>query len=479
MINPEALEICNGVDDDCDGLTDNEDSNVTGQDTWYADADEDGYGDAEVTELSCNQPSGYVSNDADCDDANEMIHPNAPETCNGIDDDCDGFIDGDDPIVIGQATWYADVDGDGHGNLMSTTLACSQPPGYVFNNDDCNDTDGTIYPGQTEVCNGVDDDCDGLVDAANPGIAGLLAWYLDVDQDGYGNSSIIIFACQQPEGYAGLSGDCDDTNEDINPGAEEVCNNIDDNCNMEVDERLDCDEDDVDHDGIPDAVDNCPDVPNPGQSDGDCDTVGDACDVCPGGDDRIDNNLDGRPDCKYPPAYALIIPEWKCGPKKVLVCHSSNTGSKTLCIAFNALPAHMAHGDFLGPCGNASCNGNGFSTAELDLENLIEPGEQVVDSLWFNHGEERSSYLAEIAGLDLMPNPGRHLVHLTWVSKKDGINVVRIFDLTGQLLKSYKIEVQEGLEHIDIHTHDLNEGMYFVVLQTSTNTFSRTWIKTE
>jgi hypothetical protein len=109
---------------------------------------------------------------------------------------------------------------------------------------------------------------------------------------------------------------------------------------------------DSDGDGIPDEDDNCPDDPNPGQEDSDCDTVGDACDVCPGGDDSVDNNNDGLPDCKYPPAYAQIIAAWKCGSNKVYVCHNGNT----ICINKNALAAHIAHGDYLGPCHNADCD---------------------------------------------------------------------------------------------------------------------------
>jgi hypothetical protein len=118
-------------------------------------------------------------------------------------------------------------------------------------------------------------------------------------------------------------------------------------------------EPDTDDDGVPDSSDNCPSTPNTDQADSDCDGVGDACDVCPGGDDSVDNNYDGLPDCKYPPAFAGILPAWKCGNnnQKVLVCHN---GGNTLCISHNAVQAHINnHGDYIGPCGNAACGGGG------------------------------------------------------------------------------------------------------------------------
>lgn len=89
-ISPSAAETCNGEDDDCDGMHDEEAIDAP---TWYADADADGYGDIAITENTCEQPTGYVLPADDCDDARADSHPGAPETCNAIDDDCDGLID--------------------------------------------------------------------------------------------------------------------------------------------------------------------------------------------------------------------------------------------------------------------------------------------------------------------------------------------------------------------------------------------------
>ena len=155
-VNPGATEVCNGIDDDCDGLVDESGGNAT----WYADTDGDGYGDANSTTVACTAPPGYVSDDTDCDDTDAGVNPGATEVCNGIDDDCDGLVDESG----GNATWYADTDGDGYGDAGSTVTACTQPPGYVADNTDCDDTNGSINPSADEVCDGVDNDCDGTVD---------------------------------------------------------------------------------------------------------------------------------------------------------------------------------------------------------------------------------------------------------------------------------------------------------------------------
>ena len=132
--------------------------------TWYEDFDGDSYGDATSILSDCTQPSGYVSDNTDCDDNDSNINPGAQEICNGIDDDCDGLIDDADSSVTGTTTYYEDNDGDGYGDAGSTIDACSQPSGYVTDNTDCDDNDSNINPGAQEICNGMDDDCDGLID---------------------------------------------------------------------------------------------------------------------------------------------------------------------------------------------------------------------------------------------------------------------------------------------------------------------------
>jgi hypothetical protein len=154
MVYPGAIETCNGIDDDCDGSTD---ECVTT--TYYLDVDIDGYGDPAVNVEACNVPTWYVQDNTDCNDNNPAVNPDATETCDGEDEDCDGQVD-----ESAGFTWYADTDGDGFGNPDATSVACDAPSGYVQNGNDCDDSTNEAYPGATEVCDGNDENCDGQVD---------------------------------------------------------------------------------------------------------------------------------------------------------------------------------------------------------------------------------------------------------------------------------------------------------------------------
>ncbi|MFH1470091.1 MAG: MopE-related protein, partial [Pseudomonadota bacterium] len=229
-VNPGATEVCNGTDDDCDGTTDEDDA--ADALTWYADADSDGYGDAASTTLACTLPAGYLADDTDCDDTDAAVNPGATEQCNGTDDDCDGTTDEDDSADA--LTWYADADGDTYGDATSTTVACYLPTGYLADDTDCDDTDAAVNPGATELCNGVDDDCDGTTDEA--AAADALTWYADADSDSYGDAASTTVACTQPSGYLADDTDCDDTDAAINPAATEVCDGADNDCDGTTDE---------------------------------------------------------------------------------------------------------------------------------------------------------------------------------------------------------------------------------------------------
>jgi hypothetical protein len=229
-VHPGATEICNGLDDDCDGYVDDQDPGLEGGTPWYLDDDGDGYGLDDQSVTACEPPSGYASQPGDCHDGAPAVHPGADEICNGLDDDCDAAVD-EDPVDGGR--WYADTDGDGYGSGAGV-LACAQPSGGVSLGGDCDEADAAINPGADELCDGADNDCDGVVDEDDAVDAS--SWYADADGDGYGDASGGATACSEPGGYVADSTDCDDAAALVNPGADELCDGVDNDCDAAVDE---------------------------------------------------------------------------------------------------------------------------------------------------------------------------------------------------------------------------------------------------
>lgn len=239
---------------------------------------------------------GYLSN-VDCDDNNAEVNPGMPETCNGLDDNCDGQADED--LVI--TTYYLDTDGDGFGDAAISLDTCltEAPMGYVANSDDCDDTDGAFNPDAPEICNGLDDNCDGQADE---GLV-ITTYYLDTDNDGFGDSATGLDTCltEAPAGYVTNADDCDDTMQEISPNAVEVCDEIDNDCNGMVDDGLAIFTyyADTDQDGYGDEnnfQETCADVAPAGYVNeaGDCDDTNgevnpDAIEIV----DGIDNDCNG------------------------------------------------------------------------------------------------------------------------------------------------------------------------------------------
>ncbi|MBI4599197.1 putative metal-binding motif-containing protein [Candidatus Uhrbacteria bacterium] len=287
-VNPGVTEVCNEADDDCDGAADDGIQKTQ----YYRDADVDGYGAADGSIQACSQPDGYVGHNADCDDSRSNVHPGAPEECDGLDNDCDTQFD--EGV---KTNYFEDVDGDGYGDAGKGIQACTQPDGYVANSLDCDDTRSTVHPGAVEVCNGIDDDCDGVADD------GLkVIYHEDLDGDGFGNAAVSTQACAQPSGYVLDNSDCDDSDDQTHPGATEVCDNIDNDCNTQIDDGLarsvwylDSDSDGYGDSG--EATEACAQPSGYVSADDDCDDTDaavhpNAPEQCNGADDDCDGDID-------------------------------------------------------------------------------------------------------------------------------------------------------------------------------------------
>jgi hypothetical protein len=306
-INPLGVEICDdvGADEDCDGLVDDADDSVGpgGRVSSWADADGDGWGDAAAETVTCDIGAGRVTTPGDCDDAAAAVAPDAVETCNAVDDDCDGTVDG--PDAVDATTWHADADGDGYGSPDAVAVTCEAPSAYVVDATDCDDTDAAISPASVEVCNDTDDDCDGAVDPDTA--AGAPTWYADVDGDTYGDASAPRVSCDAPGAHVADATDCDDTAIATNPAATEVCDagDTDEDCDGNADDA-DPSADaasmnswyaDSDGDGYGDpdtALSLCNAVPGWIATAGDCDDA--AATVHPGGAEVCDA-ADADEDC--------------------------------------------------------------------------------------------------------------------------------------------------------------------------------------
>ena len=223
-VSPIAIEICDGLDNDCNGEID--ELGAKGGTIFYVDLDGDGHGSENGTLEACSLPTGYSTSKRDCDESSAAVHPDADEICDGIDNDCDTHID--EYTAIDAFSWHPDRDGDGYGDAESVVLGCEAPPDHVLDGGDCDDIDPGVNPEARESCETpYDDDCNG--DLNDVDAFGCTAFFADIDGDGHGGTSVCL--CLASEEYPfSDGGDCDDENAFISPDAEEVLDFFDNDC---------------------------------------------------------------------------------------------------------------------------------------------------------------------------------------------------------------------------------------------------------
>ncbi len=286
-------EECNGIDDDCDGATDE----MLGTRTC-------GRGACRVTVEVCVDGSSPTCTPL----------PAGTEICEGtVDEDCDGAVDEGCSCDVG-----VDGDFDGYNECV-----------------DCDDTNGGVFPGQGEICDGLDQDCDGAVDE-------------DFDSDGDTYSTCSTDPLQR---------DCDDTLATVNPGATEDCgpdemgNGIDDDCNGRIDDTCrPCSDTDTDGDGFTECMGDC-DETDPAANPG-------ATEICDGKDTDCNlftvDNCDVSEPCNFPDGTDQCRDDLLCG------CLVDRRGSCTgdyLCTSF-------CQGSFTGELG-AGCSGSQVCTFRI------------------------------------------------------------------------------------------------------------------
>jgi len=397
---------------------------------FFKDIDQDGY-------------YNYI----DCDDNDPTIYPNAPEICDGKDNDCNNLID--DGLTV--YTYYMDADNDGFGDVNIAQDTCQSFPitGFVANDWDCNDQDSLINPAIMEVCDGIDNDCDLMIDDSLT----LYTYYIDADADGYGDINVAKDTCQSfpITGYVSNAWDCNDQDSLINPAIMEVCDGIDNDCDLMIDDSLILYTYyfDADLDGYGDAalsVDTCQATPIMGYVDNDLDCNDDddqinpdAIEVCDGIDNDCNNMVDDGLEMY---TYYLDFDEDNFGSPDtfIVTCWDQPiTGyvvDSTDCDDFNM-----------------TVNPDGIEIPNNGIDEDCDGGDLMV-------GVNETAYNNRI---EVYPNPvGSELTIKT--SELDQLSL-SVFNSNGKLMKQMSTLSFLQNEQVMIDFSDLPQGVYFLVFE--------------
>ncbi|MEC8022573.1 MAG: putative metal-binding motif-containing protein, partial [Myxococcota bacterium] len=212
--SPNASEVCDGADNDCDASVDEEDAD--GCVFRYEDKDNDGYGLTESVRCLCANDGYWAATEGgECNDTDPSIHPNGVEICDGVDSDCDNQTD--EPGSLECVFYYRDEDTDGWGVAGDQQCVCGASPPYTATKSgDCQDDNQNVHPGILEVCDGIDNDCSDGTDEVDA--VGCTAHYRDEDEDGYGVTADSLCLCEALAPYSATEpGDCFDGNPEARP----------------------------------------------------------------------------------------------------------------------------------------------------------------------------------------------------------------------------------------------------------------------